>query len=183
MPAFSRHLDEEGVVIPPTQGRRAPSSRELAERMRNPAQRLADLRAQRAANLIGDQRLLEPRRRNGVAALRDGMAAILDYAERRTRAAPRELPDGEFEASDVLEDDAAGPERDVPLRVRATINGDSLRRDFAGRADQVDGNLNCPLSVTRSAARLRGPRAPDPDAPPSAGACRPIEITAPEGTS
>ena len=180
MPADSRTLDEEGVVIAPTRVGE-PELAELAGRMRNPAQRLADLRAQRAANLIGAERLLGLARRHGVAELREGMEEILAYGERRTRARLAELPDGEFEASDVLEDDAFGPERDVELRVRATIDGDSLRLDFSGSADQVDGNLNCPLAVTKSAAFFAVRVLTDPDAPPSAGAHRPIEVAAPEG--
>ncbi len=56
MPARSRRLDEEGVVIPPTAVERG-TLEGLAERMRNPSQRLADLRAQRAANALGAERL------------------------------------------------------------------------------------------------------------------------------
>ena len=33
-----------------------------------------------------------------------------------------------------------------------------LELDFAGTDPQVEGNLNCPLSVTKSAALLRRPR-------------------------
>ena len=32
-----------------------------------------------------------------------------------------------------------------------TITGDRMHIDFAGTADAVPGNVNCPLSVTRSA--------------------------------
>ena len=147
MPADSRTLEDEGVVIPPTRAGEAELA-ELAGRMRNPSQRLADLRAQRAANLVGEQRLLELARRHGLAELRAGMDEILAYGERRTRARLADLPDGDYEATDVLEDDALRPEGDVELRVRARIDGDSLRLDFAGSAEQVDGNLNCPLAVT-----------------------------------
>ena len=55
------------------------------------------------------------------------MAEILAYAERRTRAALAELPDGSYAAEDVLEDDAGGAPRDVTLRVEATIAGERLR--------------------------------------------------------
>jgi N-methylhydantoinase B len=109
------------------------------------------------------------------------MAEILDYAERRTRASLAELPDGTFEAEDVLEDDAHGSERDVVLRVAARIDGDRLTLDFAGSDPQMDGNLNCPLSVTKSAAFFAVRAMTDPDAPPSAGAFRPIEVIAPRG--
>jgi N-methylhydantoinase B len=180
MPADSKTLEEEGVVIPPT-----PADmhrlREIAARMRFPEQRLADLRAQRAANRIGARRLTELAERRGLELLRAGMAEILAHAERRTRAALAELPDGSYAAEEVLEDDAGPHPRDVTLRVVATIAGERLSLDFAGTDPQVAGNLNCPLSVTKSAAFFAVRALTDPDAPPSAGAFRPIEVLAPEG--
>ena len=177
MPAFSTRLDTEGVVIGPT---RADDDvlRELASRMRNPGQRLADLRAQRAANRIGAERLRQLAARDGAGELAARMDEILDYAERRTRAALEELPDGEGVAEDALEG-ADGP---IPLRVRATIRHDQLTLDFTGSADQVSGNLNCPLSVTRAASFFAVRVVCDPDAPPSAGAWRPIDVSAPAGS-
>ncbi|MBS1879323.1 MAG: hydantoinase B/oxoprolinase family protein [Actinobacteria bacterium] len=180
MPAGSRTLDEEGVVIPPTRATEAELER-LAARMRAPRQRLADLRAQAAANRIGERRLAELAARHSDTTLRGGMAAILAYSERRTRAALAALPDGTYTAEDVLEDDGRGAPRDLSLRVAATIAGDSLRLDFGGTDAQVEGNLNCPLSVTRSAAFFAVRVLTDPEAPPSAGTHRPIEVVAPEG--
>jgi N-methylhydantoinase B len=180
MPARSRTLAEEGVAIPPTRIEGDELER-LAARMRAPRQRLADLHAQSAANRIGALRLAELAERYGAERLRAGMEEILAYAERRTRAALAALPDGAYAAEDVLEDDADGEPRDVVLRVEATIEGDNLRLDFAGTAGQLDGNLNCPLSVTKSAAFFAVRVLTDPDAPASAGAYRPIEVIAPEG--
>jgi N-methylhydantoinase B len=180
MPAGSTRLDEEGLVIPPTPAG-GHELEEIAAKMRSPSQRLADLRAQRAALRVGALRLTELARRLGIETLRAGMAETLAYAERRTRAALAELPDGTFEAEDVMEDDAQGEPRDVTLRVRATVEGDRLTLDFSGTDPQVEGNLNCPLSVTKSAAFFAVRVLTDPDAPPSAGAYRPIEVRAPEG--
>ncbi|HEY5977542.1 MAG TPA: hydantoinase B/oxoprolinase family protein [Solirubrobacterales bacterium] len=180
MPARSRSLEEEGVVVPPTVA--SPERlAELAGRMRFPAQRLADLRAQAAANRVGAARLVELAERHGLGRLRDGMEEILSYAERRTRAALSDLPDGTYGAEDVLEDDAWGEPRDVRLRVEARIDGERLALDFSGTDAAVEGNLNCPLSVTKSAALFAVRVLTDPDAPPSAGAFRPIEVIAPEG--
>jgi N-methylhydantoinase B len=180
MPARSTELDEEGIVIPPTRADDEELAR-LAARMRNPRQRLADLRAQRAANLVGERRLLELAGRHGVEMLRAGTAAILDYAERRTRARIGELPDGAYRADDVMENDAGGAPGDVRLRVEATIDGERLRLDFEGTDPQVAGNLNCPLAVTKAAAFFAVKVLTDPAGPPSAGAFRPIEVIAPEG--
>ncbi|HST69009.1 MAG TPA: hydantoinase B/oxoprolinase family protein [Solirubrobacterales bacterium] len=181
MPAFSTSLEEEGVVIPPTVATEEALER-LASQMRSPRQRLADLRAQGAANRIGELRLGELRERFGSEELRAGMAEILAYTERRTRAALAELPDRGYRAEDVLEGDWNGEQRDLHLRLEATIAGDSLRLDFSGSDEQVEGNLNCPLSVTKSAAFFAVRVLTDPEAPPSAGAHRPIEVTAPPGS-
>jgi N-methylhydantoinase B len=183
MPADSTTLDEEGVVIEPTRLVRAEElDREvldrIVERMRGPRQRVADLRAQLAANRAGAARVSELVERHGLDLLRKAMDATLDYAERRTRAAIAELGAGEREARDVLE----APEGDLELRLRATVEGDSMRLDFSGSADQHEGNLNCPLAVTLSACYFAVRVLADPDVPPCAGAYRPVEVVAPEGS-
>jgi N-methylhydantoinase B len=146
--------------------------------MRNPEQRLADLRAQRAANLTGIRRLQQLAERHGGELLATATGEILDYAERRTRAALSEMPDGESSAEDVLE----GRDGDIVLRVKATIRGDRLELDFTGSAEQIAGNLNCPLSVTKAACIYAVRVVCDPDAPPSAGAWRPVTVGAPKGS-
>ncbi len=180
MPAHSRTLQEEGVVIPPTRIGEGDLER-IAAQMRSPRQRLADLRAQAAANRIGQLRLAELAERHGLERLRAGMDEILAYAERRTRAAIAQLPDGAYMAEDVLEDDAGEEQRDVALRLEASVHGERLVLDFSGSDAQIAGNLNCPLSVTKSAAFFAVRALTDPDAPPCAGAYRPIEVIAPEG--
>ena len=176
MPADSRTLAEEGVVISPRPA--TPEEIEqLVARMRQPRERRADLRAQLAANRIGAQRLCGLAQRVGVARLREGCDAVLDYAERRTRACLAALPDGVHVAEDVLE----AIEGDLVLRLRATVEGERLLLDFSGSAPQHAGNLNCPLAVTHSACYFAVRVLTDPDIPPSAGAYRPVDIRVPEG--
>jgi N-methylhydantoinase B len=177
MPADSKTLDEEGVVISP-RVLDDDAIAELADRMRQPAQRRADLRAQLAANRVGGLRLRELADRVGVGPLREATAAVLDYAERRTRACIEELEEGTREAVDLLE----AAEGDLELKLTATVDGEELVLDFAGSAEQYDGNLNCPLAVTRSACLFAVRVLTDPDIPPSAGAYRPITVKAPEGS-
>jgi N-methylhydantoinase B len=178
MPAHSRSLAEEGVVIAP-QALREGVLEELTARMRQPAERRADLRAQLAANRIGALRLGELARRLTPERLRAATDAVLDYAERRTRACLAALPDGAREAADVLE---APDGSELCLRLRAVVAGERLTLDFAGSAPQHEGNLNCPLAVTSSACLFAVKVLTDPDIPPSAGAYRPIEVRAPRGS-
>jgi N-methylhydantoinase B len=176
MPAGSRTLADEGVVIPPTR-LTEDVLRELAARMRNPRQREADLRAQLAAGRAGAARVEALVERFGLDTLRAGFRETQDYAERRTRARIAELEDGRREARDLLE---AG-EGDLELRLAATVRGDELALDFAGSAPQHEGNLNCPLAVTMSACFFAVRVLTDPDVPPCAGAYRPVSVAAPEG--
>ncbi|HEY2767882.1 MAG TPA: hydantoinase B/oxoprolinase family protein [Solirubrobacteraceae bacterium] len=177
MPADSRTLAEEGVVIAPRPLTEKAIS-ELSAQMRQPEERHADLRAQLAANRSGAQRLAQLARRVGVEGLREATDAVLDYAERRTRACLAALPDGTRYAEDVLE----GIEGDLVLRLRATVAGERLILDFEGSAERHEGNLNCPLAVTRSACYFAVRVLTDPEIPPSAGAYRPVEVRVPEGT-
>ncbi len=177
MPADSRTLEEEGVVISP-RPLTEEAIVELTGRMRQPAERRADLRAQLAANRTGAERLERLAERLGAERLREGTDAVLDYCERRTRACLAALPDGSREFEDVLE----APERDLPLRLRATVTGERLVLDFTGSSAQHGGNLNCPLAVTSSACLFAVRVLTDPDIPPTAGAGRPIELRVPPGS-
>jgi N-methylhydantoinase B len=177
MPADSGTLEEEGVVISPRLLDEAAIA-ELAGQMRQPDQRRADLRAQLAANRTGARRLSELWERVGRDTVAEAFKEVLDYAERRTRACLEELEDGRRTARDVLE----AREGDLEIALTATVEGDSLSLDFDGTAQQHEGNLNCPLAVTRSACYFAIRVLTDPDIPPSAGAYRPVEVRAPEGS-
>ncbi len=177
MPADSRSLQEEGVVISPRPIEEGTID-ELSARMRQPQERRADLRAQLAANRAGARRLVELAQRVGGERLREATDAVLDYSERRTRACLAALAEGSLHAEDVLE----APAGELVLRLRAVVDGERLLLDFSGSAAQHEGNLNCPLAVTRSACLFAVRVLTDPDIPPTAGAYRPIEVRAPEGT-
>jgi N-methylhydantoinase B len=106
------------------------------------------------------------------------MDELLAYSERIVRAAIVELPDGRFEGADELET----PIGLLPIRAAVTIAGDSIDIDFEGTAPQYDGNLNCPLAVTRSACFYVVRCLTAPDLPASGGAFVPVTVRAPDGS-
>ncbi len=177
LPAGSRTLDEEGLVIPPTRVVEG-TFEALAAEMRNPDERLGDLRAQLAANRLGGRRLEELASRRGEARLRAAMAELIAYSERRVRAAVAALPDGRWVAEETLEAPGGG---ELALRVAVVVENDRVDIDFAGTAQQHAGNLNCPLAVTRSACAFVLRCLTDPDVPASAGALAPLTVRAPAG--
>jgi N-methylhydantoinase B len=176
MPADSRTLEEEGVVIPPTRLDEDVMT-SLVAQMRNPEERQGDLRAQLAAHRLAERRLTELCARRGRDVVMAAMDELFAYSERRMRAGIAALPNGRFEAHDVLEAISG----DLDLRATVTIEGGSVEIDFSGTSAQHDGNLNCPLSVARSACFYVVRALVDPDLPASGGAFAPVRVTAPEG--
>jgi N-methylhydantoinase B len=177
MPADSHTLEDEGVVIPPTLLTEELAD-ELTERMRRPDERRGDLRAQLAAQRLGERRVAELCERRGHDRVEAAMSELHEYSERLVRAGIAALPDGTYDAVDVLE----AHEGELGLHARVTVRGDELEVDFAGTAAQHPGNLNCPLAVTRSAAYFVVRCLTDPDVPASGGAYVPVTIHAPEGS-
>ena len=178
MPADSTTLDEEGVVIAPRPLDDAAID-ELVAQMRQPEQRRADLRAQLAANRTGARRLVELAERLGAAgaARRPPTRCSTTPSGARAPASPRSTTARARRAT------CSRPARAIsscasPRPSKAT----ALTLDFSGSAAQHEGNLNCPLAVTRSAAYFAVRVLTDPDVPPSAGAYRPITVLAPEGS-
>jgi N-methylhydantoinase B len=177
MPAESRTLDDEGVVIPPTRLDEEFVA-DFAARTRNPDERRGDLRAQLAAHRLGARRVAELCARRGREEVGAAMDELLAYSERVVQEGLATLPDGRHEAADVLE--AAGG--DLEICVAVTITGDEIDFDFAGTAPQHEGNLNCPVSVTRSACYFVVRCLTGPDLPASGGAFTPVTVRAPEGS-
>ena len=129
--------------------------------MRNPDERRGDLRAQLAAHRLAERRvdeLCERRGRERVAAAMDELYA---YSERVVRGGDRGAPRRPLRGRGR----ARGRRRRArasasPSRSRAT----TIEIDFAGTAPQHEGNLNCPLAVTRSACYFVVRCLTDPDA-------------------
>src|SRR5438270_9000677 len=177
MPADSRTLAEEGVVIPPTRLDDDVLAALVAQ-MRNPEERRGDLRAQLAAHRLAERRVAELCERRGREAVAAAMDELYAYSERAVRAAIARLPDGRWEAEDVLE----AREGELTIRAAVTVAGDEIDVVFAGSSPQHGGNLNCPLSVTRSACFFVVRCVTDPDVPASGGAFAPVTVRAPAGS-
>jgi N-methylhydantoinase B len=176
LPATSREIYQEGLVIPPV---RLDDEvlRLLVANMRNPDERIGDLRAQLGAQSVAERRLAELCEKHGRDRIEAAMDELYAYSERRVRAGLRDVRDGVYEAADVLEP----LEGELEIRVRVTVSGDEIDVDFSGTSPQHDGNLNCPLSVTRSACYFVVRVLTAPDIPASGGAYAPVHVTAPAG--
>jgi N-methylhydantoinase B len=178
----------EGLIIPPSKynldhdWNGGPLERLVAGNVRVPDQTIGDFNAQFAANAIGGHRVKQLCAKYGADTVEATMAELMDYSERRFRAALKDVPDGEYLGEDAVDDDGI---TDTPLHVKAkvTVEGESVAVDFDGTCRQVTRNLNCPFSSTVSAA-LSAVKSSltSPDIPFNEGVKRPISITAPVGS-
>jgi N-methylhydantoinase B len=150
--------------------------------VRVPKQVLGDIRAQLAACRIADQAFAQLVERYGLPVVKRYMRDLIDYSERVTRAAIRELPDGAYDFEDWIDDD--GIEYGKPIRLTVTLRkaGDTLVADWTGSAPQVRGAINNTLSFTKAATYACIRCILPADIPNNEGFFRAIEVVAPPGT-
>jgi N-methylhydantoinase B/oxoprolinase/acetone carboxylase alpha subunit len=173
MPPDATEIHQEGLRVPPV--RLTPEIEAVfVAASRTPEERRGDLDAQRGANTIGVTRFLD---------FADApIDQIVDYGERRMRAALRELRDGTYRFDDVL--DSTGRSHEGPARVAVTVTvaGDEITFDFTGTDAQRPGTVNAVEAVTASAVAFALRSVTDPTIPANGGALRPVHLVAPAGT-
>jgi N-methylhydantoinase B len=181
---------QEGLRLRPTKLYRAGVLNEdvrnvIQDNCRIPDMVWGDIKAMVAAVNSCDRRVQEMVRKFGVETVIEGMDAVLDYAERRARAAIARIPDGTYRFSDYMEDDL---QSDVPIRIKValTVEGDSLHLDFTGTDPQVASALNIATHGVTHPFICQAINAYivtlDPDIPKASSILRPVRVTAPPGT-
>jgi N-methylhydantoinase B len=152
---LSTELFQEGIIIPPVKlvegGRRNEAVWELILRnVRTPWEREGDLAAQLAAHATGARRLEEIVTRYGLEECLAHARELIAYAERLTRAAVDQIPDGRYAFSDALDSDGQS-DQPLPIHVTVEVRGNQLVVDFAGTAAAANGNLNAVPAIVESA--------------------------------
>ena len=177
---------QEGVRIPPVKIAHQGELDDLFVKMmranvRMPQKVLGDIMASIAACRRGEQGFKALANRYGVTELRASTIDLIDYAEELTRAEMRELPDGQWEFEDFLDDDGFQEE---PIRIFVSLvkEGDEITVDFRGTDLQVKGSINMPFSFTASSTYACIRSVMDPSIPNNEGFFRPIKVVAEPGS-
>src|SRR5439155_15883420 len=152
----STEIYQKGLRIPPLKlyerGARNETLFALIEKnVRVPVKVFGDLRAQLAACHIAEQAVIELAAHYGAEKLAAYMTELVDYAERMTRAALRDLPDGVYDFLDHIDDDGIDAGKPIPLKVTITKSGDAIAVDWTGSEPPVKGASSNTLSYTQSA--------------------------------
>jgi len=182
---ISQHLDEEGLIIPPSylmRGFSVDSSvfEAIVDNLQHKEQARGDFSAQISANKAGLHRLADLVKTLGISAFNQALDELNDYASTLAAAALADIPDGEYEFSDVMDDDGLG-NQDIVIQVNIQVQGSEINVDFSGTAKQTQGNINCPLSVAAAGVFYVFRCLMPAHTPACAGTFRHIKLTAPLG--
>jgi 5-oxoprolinase (ATP-hydrolysing) len=183
MPPFSASIGEEGVLIDNFKLVDAGQLREAALRelllsgahpARNPAQNLADIRAQAAANAKGGAELRALVSQYGAATVAAYTQHVQNNAEESVRRAITALKDGCFTLN-----------MDNGARIQVAVRIDPDRRgaciDFTGTSAQLKDNFNAPRAITTAAVLYVFRTLVNDEIPLNEGCLKPLRFILPEG--
>lgn len=184
MPAFSRTVDEEGVLFDNWLLVRDGTLREAETRRlltgaahpsRDPDTNLADLRAQIAANEKGITELRRMTRQFGQDVVEAYMGHVQDNAEESVRRIVAGLRDGSCRYE---------TDNGAVIAVRVDVDREARRAviDFEGTSPQQGGNFNAPRSVVTAAVLYVFRTLVEEDIPLNSGCLKPLDIRVPEGS-
>jgi 5-oxoprolinase (ATP-hydrolysing) len=184
MPAASKHIEEEGVLLRNwllvTRGRfreaeTAEMLRSARYPSRNPDVNLADLRAQIAANEKGVQELRAMIGHFGLDVVRAYMGHVQDNAEESVRRVITAVRDGSYRYE--LDSGAV-----IAVAIRVDRRERTAVIDFTGTSAQLDSNFNAPSSVAMAAVLYVFRTLVDDEIPLNAGCLKPLRVIIPPGS-
>jgi N-methylhydantoinase B len=183
---LSTSLFQEGIIIPPLKlVERGEIDRKmmsfLLNNVRTPKEREGDFAAQIMGNITGIRRTQELIQKYSLETVDFYAKRLMDYAERLTRHAIEEIPDGTYTFEDFMDDDGINQDT-VKIHVTVTIQGDNAILDFCKSSPQVEGSINAVHAITLSAVLYVFRALVKRDIPTNDGVLRPITVKTLKGT-
>jgi N-methylhydantoinase B len=178
---------EEGVRIPPLklyeQGIRNEAFLEvIVANVRTPEEWVGDVDAKVASCRRGKDEIIKLLDKYGLQQFTSTCDYLVDYSERATRAAIRQIPDGDYTEESLFDEETEVTGGPVPLKVTLRIIGDCAIIDLSSAPPQVKASINSPLVTTKAMARAALKAIVRPDAIANIGFARPIDVVVPPGT-
>jgi 5-oxoprolinase (ATP-hydrolysing) len=140
---------------------------------RNPAQNIADLQAQIAANSRGIAELTRMVTHYGLTTVQFYMQAVQDNAEEAVRQAIQVLKDGEFSYT-------TDQGHLIQINLKINPSDRSATIDFTGTSPQQPSNLNAPIAICKAAVLYVFRTLVNDDIPLNAGCLKPLNIIVPK---
>jgi 5-oxoprolinase (ATP-hydrolysing) len=184
MPAASTRVEEEGVLIRDwllvengvlREAETLELLRSAPYPSRSPADNIADLRAQIAANEKGVQELHAMVEHFGLDVVHAYMGHVQDNAEEAVRRVISALRDGSYRYE--LDSGAV-----INVAIRVDRESRSAEIDFTGTSAQLDSNFNAPSSVAMAAVLYVFRTLVADEIPLNSGCLTPLRVIIPPGS-
>ena len=153
----------------------------IATNVRHPRDFRGDLAAMIGSAHVGERRLLALAAEFGWPLANAAIEAVLDGAERQTRAVIAQWRDGVYQGEALLDDDGRG-NNDIHIRATVTKCGSDLTVDLSDSHEQVTSFVNSSYPNMYSSVVVALSYLIDPDTPKNDGTFRPLTVIAKPGT-
>ncbi len=178
---------EEGVRIPMLKlydaGKRNDVLLEqIVANVRTPEEWVGDVDAKVASCWKGQEQLTKLIDKYGMEQFNATCDYLVDYSERVTRAAIRQIPSGEYVEEALFEDENEVTGGPVPLKVVIRVDGDQVTLDLSSAPPQVNASINAPFVSTKAVTRAPFKALLPGDAIVNVGFARALDVIVPPGT-
>ena len=175
---------QEGVRMPPVKLiERGEVNQDLWDvvfaNMRLPEEREGDALAMLDTARVAEMRVAELCEKYGTDTIEACRDTLLDRGEQIMRGRISELPSGEYYNEHYCDNSGLSPDP-LPIKVKLTIEGDTMHFDFTGSSPQVVGPMNVGPAITQGACFVVAKSWLDPHSPVNGGTFRPLEFTVPD---
>ncbi|ORU93000.1 MAG: 5-oxoprolinase [Cycloclasticus sp. symbiont of Poecilosclerida sp. N] len=178
-------LEEEGLVISPVKvmrgGEKSLEFKEIMQALGHTIESMGDFNAQISANDRGGNRLLSIVQQMDAERYKKALVHLNIYGDRLMQQLLASIPSGEYRFEDVMDGDGLGA-KDIKIKLRLSVGNGEVVADFTGTAEQVRGNINCPLSVIAAAVCYVFRCLMPANTPACFGVYQRISIRAPKGS-
>jgi 5-oxoprolinase (ATP-hydrolysing) len=195
MPSNSTSIEEEGILFDNFQLVKSGEFCEVGPLSlltsseypaRNPAQNIADLQAQIAANACGAKELQRMVSHYGIATVQAYMGFVRDNAELSIRKAIANLVKEKVKGQGSKDERKFVYPVDNGSQIVVSVSLDAVNRsakiDFTGTSAQLGNNFNAPLAVCKAVVLYVFRTLVDDEIPLNGGCLVPLEIIVPEGS-
>lgn len=153
----------------------------LQNNSRTPELVKGDVHGQVGATRVGCQMMKGLCDEYGVDTVKDSFRELVKFSEKRVKSILKELPDGEFESENFLDNDGAELDKPVKFHVKVIKKGEDVIFDFSGSDSQTVGPVNLRPQVVESASIMALVSFLDCTIPFNEGIRRAIQFVLPEG--
>ena len=141
-----------------------------------------DIKAQIGACTLGERRLQALLDKYGIECFKVHKKELFNSTEQMMKKEIQSIPNGIYEGESTVYYDGKHLGTKFPIRVKITVQDESIIFDFSRTSPQTNGFVNGTYSSTCSAITLTFLQMVNPNIPHNEGMIKPIKYIVPEGT-